>query len=893
MSPADGGPSGGGAGRGRRWFRFLLLAYPARFREDMGGELVATYEARADAARGRGWIPLARVYARSLVDSIRNGIGERLHPARTWYRSRSLGRDAELVVRRLVRAPTFTLSVAGTLTLGLGAFAVVYTIVHQVLIAPLPYERPDDLYYVWRDYSEFFDLDRGWVAGTDIVTFQEAGGVIEGVAGTRWGGATLTGVTGERPSEIRLLQTTPDFLEVLGVQPLLGRGFAEGDAGEGRGRVILLTHSLWNRLGADASIVGNTLRLDGEAYTVIGVMPRAFQFAGHYSIGPPQTPEAFVPFDYELSTTSPGAGSFAAILRAREGTPPPVVVEAVNAVGAAIDERDFQGRGMKFHPVALGPDLVVEVRPALTVVGLAGLFLVLVLLVNLATLLLARAVEREKEFAVSRALGANRIALVRATLLEGGALGLLGGVGGAVAAIWATRAFVSVAPPELPRLGEVAVTGPIVLTVAAVGAVLGLLAGSVPALWATRTRLSSLLSASAVRGGGGHDRARRGMVVTQVALSLVLLSAGGLVVRSFTELLGTDPGFDPAGVLTLRVPIVDAESVADAEARHEAIERELGSIPGVVSVGAASGLPLTGGADQATIAVPGAPGNTGDPEADQPLVDQIQTRPGYLETMGLRLLEGRTFDPGRPEGPQDVVIDEQIASRFFPNGGSLGATLTMNELELRVIGVVRPARLWDVHEDGRPQIYLRNQGDYGYESLSYVLRTSGDALALAREARAAVARVDPQLAVAELRPMREIVVESLAEQRASAVLVSGFSLGALLLASMGIFGVVAGSVTRRRRELALRLALGADHARVLRQVMGEGAVLIGLGLLIGAPGVYAAGRVLDSLVVGISPTAPATIGTVAAGLLGIALFACWLPARRVTRIEPARVLRQG
>lgn len=876
-----------------RWFRLLLRLYPIEFREEMGEALVDAYVARAKDAREAGPVALVGVWSRALVDSVRNGLGERINPDVAWRRSRGWGRDAQLVMRRLVRRPVFTLSMLGTLTVGLGAFAVVYTIVYQVLIAPLPYEEPDDLYYVWRDYRAIFDLDRGWLAGTDVVELAKAGGVIEDAVGLRSGMATLTNDTDARPLELRVMLTTPNLLNLLGVSPARGRGFTPDDGGEGGGRVIILTHPLWNRLGGDESILGNDLRLDGEPYTVVGVLPPGFDFVRHSSLGRPVSADAYIPFDYDLATTNPGAGSFASLIRARPGTSPPLVDVAVQAVGRAVDERDFGDRGLEFYPVGLKPDLVAAVRPALIAVGIAGAFLVVVLLVNLASLLLVRAVERENEIAVSRALGANRIALMRATILEGGIIGLAGGAAGALVAAWATKAFVALAPTDLPRLGRVAVDRQIGLTVIAVGAALGLLAASLPAAWSTRARLSSLISASSVRGGGGRGRARRGMVVVQVALSLVLLSAGGLVVRSFAELLHSTPGFEAAGVLTLRVPIADADTITDAAPRQEAIQRELARIPGVTAVGAVSGLPLSHGTDQTGFAAPGAPGNTGDVETDGPLVDYVLMRAGHFEAMGIQLLEGREFEASRLEGGREIIIDQLLARQFFPTSSAVGARVLLDGDSMVVVGVVQHARMYDVHEDGRAQVYVSNDVAYGYTSLSYAIRTTRDPMTIVSEARDAVAAVDSRLPVSEVQTLEDIVSTSLSQQRVSAMLIAGFSLGALLLAAMGMFGVVSGSVTRRRHELALRLALGAKHGQVVRHVLREGVFLVVLGLLIGAPGVYFGGRVIRSFLVGVSPGDPITLTGVVVGLVGIALLACWLPARRVTAIEPASVLREG
>lgn len=879
----------------RRWLRLLLRLYPADFREEMGGAMLATYMERCRSAlREGGARALLRVWARALIDSARNGPAERLRPAVSWRRRGNWGRDMELTVRRLLRAPLFAAAIIGTLTVGLGAFAVVYAAVHNVLLAPMAYEDPDDLYFVWRDYRSFFDLDRGWLGGTDVVELQRAGGVIEDAVGLLRGLATLSGGPDADPSEIAVMVSTPNLFDLLGARPALGRTFAPDETGPGREPVIVLTHQLWSRLGADPTIIGTELRLNGEAYTVIGVMPRGFRFVRNASLGPPQSAEAFVTFDENLEETNPGAGSWAGLIRARPGTSPEAVQETVARVGAAINERDFNSRGLKLWSVGLKSDLVAGVRPALTVLGLAGIFLVLVLMVNLATLLLARAGRREQEFAISRALGANPAALMRATLLEGTLLGALGGIAGTAAAVWGTRMLVALAPLELPRREAIVVDLDVAVVVVGTGALLGLFAATVPALWAGRTSLGAMLRNAAVRGGGGgHGHMRRAMVVTQIALSLVLLSAGGLVVRSFERLLRADPGFLAAGLLTMRVPL-PSQLVPDAEqavALQDRLQAELTALPGVTVVGAAAALPLSANASQTTLAIPGAPGNTGDAERDAPLVDYTGIRAGYIEAMGMRLLEGRTFTESRSPGVREAIIDDVLARHFFPSSSALGAMIPFNGDSVTVVGVVRQARFYDVHRDSRGQLYLRAE-DLPYRTLSFVVRTQLPPESLISSVRALVRRVDPRIAVSDIRTMDDIVDNALRQQRTTAVLIGAFSLGALLLAAMGLFGVVSTAVNRRRHEIAVRLALGADHGRVLRLVLGEGARLILVGVLIGVPATWFAGRAISGVLVGVSPTDPATLGSVAIGLGVVALGACYLPARRVLRIEPARSLRQ-
>jgi putative ABC transport system permease protein len=386
---------------------------------------------------------------------------------------------------------------------------------------------------------------------------------------------------------------------------------------------------------------------------------------------------------------------------------------------------------------------------------------------------------------------------------------------------------------------------------------------------------------------------RRSMVVVQVALSLVLLTTGGLVVRSFERLLRAHPGFEPAGVFTLRVPVPASRYPNDtvANALHERLHRDLAAIPGVEVVGAVSALPLSADADQSGVHFPGAPGNTGDREHDRPLIDYLLVRPGYFEALGIRFLEGRPFPAGPARG-KEAIIDHVLARDFFGTRSPLGATMTFGNDSLRIVGVVQQPRLYDVHQDGRGQIFLRNEEFTYYASLSWTLRTAQSPRALLPAVRTIARRIDPELAISEARPMAAVVAESLRQQRLSAVLIGGFSLGALLLVAMGLFGVVAGSVTRRRHELAVRLALGADYPRVLRLVLGEGAMLIAIGLALGAPGVYLAGQTLRRVLVGVSPFDPLTLAIVAAGLGIVSLLSCYVPARRVAGIEPARSLRQ-
>lgn len=879
--------------RSERVLRGLLQFYPRDFREELGDDVVDTYRERCREALQRGGVlSLMGVWLRAAGDSLRNGLGERVRPGIAWRRSGDWGRDTQLVIRRLVRAPVFLVAVVGTLTVGLGAFAVVYTVVDRVLLAPLPYEDAGDLYYVWREYG-WFDLDRGAVSGQDVAALKSAGGVIDDAVALNRQRVTLSSRATSDPKEISALSTSPGFFDIMRVQPVLGRGFSADEFGPGRPLVVVLDHDLWRtEFGGDASIIGQQVLLNGSHATVIGVTGPDFEFVVHGSLGAPHRIEAFTTFDVNMAETDGGGGSYAAVIRARPGATPEAVNAAVGAVGNVIDEQFLESRGLRLYAVDMMQDLVAPIRPAMVALGAAGVFLLLVLLVNLSTLLLARAAQREREFALAQALGANRLAVVRATLLEGGALGLLGGIGGVLVAVWGASLLAGMTPLDMPRRESIAVTVPIALMVIVTGSVLGLLAGALPAGWSERTRLDSLLGAASVRGSGRHAHLRRGMVVVQVALSLVLLSAGGLVVRSFDRLLDADPGFPPEGVLTMRIAVPLGMYADDVPALHDRIQSALSSVPGVTHSGATTALPLTASASQAGVSFPGAPGNIGDPDHDMPVVDRYWVRPGYLVALGARFVAGGDLDAAPPEGVQQAVIDRALAERFFPGRDALGAALVFGGQDLTVVGVVEHIRQYDVHSDGYPQVYVRNGTARLVSSVSWVVRTPRSPGSAFSEIRSALRATDPQLALVELRSMEEIIADAVREQQLSATLIGGFALGALLLAAMGIFGVVSGSVTRRRHELAVRLALGADHGRVMRMVLGEGARLVAVGLLLGVPGIWFAARFVRGVLVGISPFDPLTLATVGVCLGAVALLACYLPAHRVLGIAPAQSLRQ-
>lgn len=877
-----------------RWFRLLLRLYPRDFQDEMGNAVVEAYMDRSrDALKTAGTLRLTAIWLRALFDSLRNGFAERLSPAASWRRPGDWGRDVELAGRRLLRSPGFAFSAIGTLTVGLALFAGAYTAVQRLLIDPLPYQDPGGLYMVWRDYRPSSDQARGALAGTDVAELRKAGGAVEDAAGLQ---AFLGGIfalrEGDTPQEIAVTRVTPNLFRLLGATPMLGRTFAPGETG--KDGVIVLTHTLWNRLGANRAIVGAEVRLQGRPHTVIGVMPPGFTFVRNEAAAPPQRVEAFIPFDRDLTAANPKSFAYAGIIRARTGTAPEAVAAAVGAVGRIVDARDFNGRGVKLYPVGLKADVISRIRPALVVLGAAALVLLFMLTVNLASVLLARAAQREHEVAVSRALGASSSAIAGSLLLEGALLGCAGGLLGAIVAHWGIRALASRVVLDLPRSEALALDWRVAAVVVCAGVLLGLLAAVAPALWAVRSSLSALLAGSAVRGGGGYNRLRRAMIVAQVALSFMLLASGAVVARSFERLLRVDPGFHAHGVFTvrLRTPPEFFPTTRDAIAFQERVQQALATIPGVSGTSATSALPLTAVAFQTQVTFPGAPGNTGDPERDNVRPDITISHPNYLEVMQMRLIMGRSFAPTQLTGATEAIIDKGLAHRFFPGSSPIGATVRLSFGSATVVGVAEQVRLYDFHSEGRPQVLVRTGENFDMRPAYFVMRTTREPNSLLPEVQAAVRRVAPRIPVGNPESMDDIVARVLGPQTMGASLLGVFSVGALLLATMGLYGVVSGSVTRRRHELAVRLALGAGHQRVLGLVVKEGMLLVAVGLLLGAPGILVAHGLIRGLLVGVTPSDPVSLLASGLALVVVTMLTCYVPARSILRIDPARLLRQ-
>jgi predicted permease len=550
-------------------------------------------------------------------------------------------------------------------------------------------------------------------------------------------------------------------------------------------------------------------------------------------------------------------------------------------------------RSVRLWAAPLKEDLVGGLQAPLTAILAAAGFLLLVLGANLATLFLARGAVRERDLAVRAAIGGSRRAVARSVLAEAGLVALAGAASGLLVAWGGVRVLTGVAG-ALPRADEIGLdaTGAAVAVGLALG--LALLAALPPTVRARVTSPGLALREAAGSGDSRRQgRSRDALVVAQVALSLVLLVGSGLLARSFAELIRVDPGFDPGGTLTFRVGLYgDAYDDDAVVAFAGALRNRLAGLPAVEAVGMVDALPLGQETNQAPVRFVGAPGNTGDDEADRPLVDLFFATPGYVEAAGLRVLDGRGFGE-RDEGAPVALIDDALAERFFPDGTAVGSRIATASDTATIVGVLDQPRFYDIRSDDRGQVFLPHASNPSAGLRVAVRVGGGDPLALMPAARAAVAELDPGLAVAEVRTLDGIVADALGDERLNLELVTAFALAALLLSALGIYGVVANTVVRRLPEIGVRMALGAEAGRVARMVLAQGLRLVSVGVVVGLAGAWAASRSVATLLYGVEARDPLTFAAVATLLAAVGGLAAWVPARRATRVDPAETLRRG
>ena len=796
--------------------------------------------------------------------------------------------DLRYAVRALLRAPGFTAAAVLTLALGIGANTAIFSVVNAVLLRSLPYPDPDRLVSVFH----FAKGNETTMSPANFEDLRAQATSYEAMAAYYGSGLTLTG----RDEAVRLegAEVTGAFFDVLGVRPLLGRGFRPDENEAGKSDVAVLSHSLWkNRFAGDRGVVGRTVLLDGTPHTVVGVMPEGFSFPARRDVWIPVTK------DGAWGPGNRGAWWISVIGRLKEGVTPERADTEARAVAARLEKAyPDVNTGVSFTALPAHEAIVGDVRGKLLVL-LAGVgFVLLIACANVANLLLARSAARRGEIAVRIALGAGRGRLVRQFLTESAILGLLGGGAGLLLALYGTEVLVALKPQGIPRLDGVGVDGTVVAFTLGLSLLTGLLFGLVPALQLTRPGLVEELKEGGrgTQGGRRSARTRGALVLAQTALAVMLLAAAGLLLRSFLLLQGVDPGFEKGQALVFRVSVPgSAYDDARAVVFYDRLLERMRAIPGVQQAGAVMGRPMGGLGFGFSFEVDGWPEAL---PGQAPVMETRVATPDYFRAMGIPLLRGRAFTAAdRAGSPQVVVLSESGVRKFFPNEDPMGKRIQLGwglgEDRFAggtVVGIVRDVKHFGLDEEEEPEIYLPH-AQTPMKSMDVVLRTAVAPTSVLSAVRREVAALDPNVPVFKVETLEEVVGQSVSQPRFYTLLLGIFAAVALALAGIGIFGVTAYGVAQRTRELGIRMALGATAGEVVGLVVRQGMRVAAAGVALGLVGALLATRALRSMLFGVGAGDPITLVGVTAFLAAVALLACWIPARRAARLDPMAALR--
>jgi putative ABC transport system permease protein len=810
-----------------------------------------------------------------------------------------LWQDLRYGARMLMKNPGFTSIAVLTLALGIGANTAIFSIVNTVLLKPLPYSESEQLMVV---YGEFPALKTNQMrlSAPEYVDFQQrtrsfaASGVFDSS-----GSANLAPHEGGEPERVERAMLTPEMFAVLQAAPLLGRVFTPEEAQAGRDDVVVLSHGLWQRRYAGkADAVGQKLLISGRSHTIIGVMPPGFAFPSKAEIWQP----LWFPREH-YDQQRRGARGLEVLARLKPGVRPIEAQAELDQLGAQLTAQYPQNYGAeRRYRMILTPmleDYIGELKLALLLIAGAVGFVLLIACANVANLLLARAATRRQEMAVRLALGAGRWRLARQLLTESVLLALAGGAAGLLLAMWGAQLLLRFAPDNLPRFGEVGLDGRALGFTALASLATGVIFGLAPALQASRPGLNEALRQSGRAGAGvSGQRLRNAFVVAEIALALALLAGAGLMLKSFWRLQAVDPGFNPNGVLTLRMllPFSTYPQTGERAAFFRQVLERLRALPGVAAAGAVSRIPMAPGNNSGAMTGESSPVGTNEPQGE---TEMRWASPGYFQTMGIALLRGRDFNNADAEGMLPVaIVDESFARRFYPNEDPIGKRIKRGGPRSArpwktIVGVVRSVRNQRLDATSLPQAYFPVFQEAGeMYNLSFAVRASeGEPAALTQSVRAAVLEVDRNQPVFDVKPLRQIVADSIALRRLALLLLSVFATVALALAAAGIYGVMAYSVTQRTHEIGVRMALGAARGDVVRLVVRQGLKLALCGMALGLAVALAMTRLMEALLFGVSATDPLIFAGIALLLLCVALLACWVPARRATKVDPMIALR--
>lgn len=880
-----------------KWRRWITLPRRGRaaIARDVDDELAFHLRAREDDLVAHGVAPeLARQQARAefgdLDDARRYATALDTRTA-TAHRRRdgweALRQDVSYAVRRLRRAPAFTLTAVATLALGIGATAAIFSVVNTVLLQPLPFPRSDQLLRVWSANRSAGALT-ATVSAMDVDDWRAQRRVLADIGGYFHGTGTGLDLTGEgEPQNLSAVFVTPGFFTTLGVTTTRGRLPREDELVRGGpDRVVVLTHAFWQRqFQGREDVVGRAIQLQGEPFTVIGVLPASMTW-------PAATADIYVPFSIFTDDQIPRlrfVRVLSVVARLRAGATVAAGATEMQTIARRLAARYAENKAWDGATVMpLRESITGDVRTSLWVLLSAVGVLLLIACVNVASLQLSRASARAGEVAVRAALGATRGRLMRHLLTESLVLGIAGGIAGIGVTLAVLRAIGVLAAGQLPRSVNLGVDVPVLLFTAGVSIIAGILAGVVPA-WRSTHHLQPTLGEGRASGGAGTLRLRHALVVAEVAMAMMLVVGGGLMVRTFRSLQQVDLGLDPDRLLTVRFMLSDERhGERYGEVYAEMLQR-VRALPGVVAAGATSDNPLREDGELASFRTPGMVVPAGE---DPPTARSARVSDGLFRAMGARLIQGREFEPtDRRDAPFVVVVNSAFASRWFPGENVVGKRLIFGDTtSARIIGLIGDMRQREVGSDPPPMIYFHQQQNSRVR-VTLMVRTAGAPTSSAPLVRAVIREVDPLQAITEVVTMAAVVREALVRPRMLTTLLGAYGLVALMLGALGLYGVLTYLVQQRRKELGIRMALGASRRDVVRMVVRHGVRLATWGVVIGSVLAVAGSRVLTGLLYGIAATDVATYVAVAGSLLVTATVASWIPARRAARVDVLGALR--
>ena len=802
--------------------------------------------------------------------------------------------DLRYALRMIVKSPGFTAAAVLSLALGSGATTAVFSVVNAVLLKALPYQQPDRLVLVWGE-DKTQNVHRGQVSATDVADYRARNHVFEEISTYTDFRPVLTGA-GD-PERIFGAQVGDGFFDVMHSKPMLGRVFTAEEQVDGKDYVAVVSYALWQkRFAGDPNIVGKTITLSARPYTVIGVMPAEFHSLPRGLL--PAPAELYRPIAEPPDEKERAGRHLRAIARLKPGVTLEQAQAEMDLIARQLQaEHPGTDANTTAHLVSLRGDLVSPVQPALVMLFAAVAFLLLIACANVGNLLLARSIARYREVAVRAALGASRARLVRQFLTESILLSLAGGTLGLFGAIWSTSLIQTFGSRVIPMLSAVEMDTRVLGFTFVISMLTGIVFGSAPALRASRVDLNQTLNDGGRTPSAGTSRSplRSTLVVMEVALTMVMLIAAGLLIRTVLRLNSVNPGFNPERVLSMNVwlPRAKYPKAEDWNAFYERMLRRVEALPGVEAAGLTSVLPVSENFDRRTIEVEGKP----RPPSELTEVDNYIITPDYVRAMSIPVLRGRALTPQDiAEAPLVVMISESMARKYWPNEDPVGKRtrfyFSAPEAERpwrTVVGIVPDVKQYGLDTAGTPALYVP-QLQMPQSTLTLVVRTRTEPSSMIEVVRREILAIDPEQAVFNVATMDRVVSESISLRRISMFVLAGFGALALLLSAIGIYGVLAQAVVQRTHEIGVRMALGAQVRDILRLIIGHGMILAGLGILAGLAGALGLTRLMASLLFGVGATDPSTFLAIPLLLGAVAFFACYLPARRASKFNPVIAL---